>query len=164
MGIRHRKSIPFVICIWQKAKEMLLLSVGRLFIWSKVWRTRCLHLSGRILKKVSHIKTWFNERGQLAFTCSLRDQVINIMVLCTTHKLNIKFNFGPLHTRAKRIPWPWNCESPEESVQRPSSQHTSKIMLCGHGPSSVVCKSYVIRPLNHMLFQWIYIHAGPHAW
>jgi hypothetical protein len=34
-------------------------------------------------------------------------------------------------------PWPWDCESPKGSVQRPS-QHTSKIMSCGHGPSSVV--------------------------
>ena len=37
---------------------------------------------------------------------------------------------GPLpHT--SREPWPWNCESPEESVQRPS-QDTSEIMYCGH--------------------------------
>jgi hypothetical protein len=35
-------------------------------------------------------------------------------------------------------PWPlWNCESPKESVRR-LSQHTSWIMQCGHGPSSVV--------------------------
>ena len=34
-------------------------------------------------------------------------------------------------------PWPRNCKSPKESVQRPS-HYTSKIMWCGHGPSSVV--------------------------
>ena len=34
-------------------------------------------------------------------------------------------------------PWPWNCESPNESVQR-LSQDTSKIMYCGHGPSNAV--------------------------
>ena len=34
-------------------------------------------------------------------------------------------------------PWPWNCVSPKESVQKPS-QDTSIIMWCGHGPSRVV--------------------------
>ena len=34
-------------------------------------------------------------------------------------------------------PWPYNCESPKESAQRPS-QDTSKIMYCDHRPSSVV--------------------------
>ena len=33
--------------------------------------------------------------------------------------------------------WPWNCESPKESVQK-QSQHTSKLMWCGHGSSSVM--------------------------
>ena len=37
----------------------------------------------------------------------------------------------------KNWTWPWNCENPEEWVQRPS-QHTSKIMYCSHKPSSVV--------------------------
>jgi hypothetical protein len=34
-------------------------------------------------------------------------------------------------------PWPWNCESPKESVQR-LSQDTSKLMYCGHRSPSVV--------------------------
>ena len=34
-------------------------------------------------------------------------------------------------------PWPWNCDNPKESVQRPS-QRTSKITECGHRPSTVV--------------------------
>ena len=33
--------------------------------------------------------------------------------------------------------WPQNCEPPKENVQRPS-QHTSRIMHCGHGPSRVM--------------------------
>ena len=43
-------------------------------------------------------------------------------------------------------PRPWNCESPNESVQRPS-QHTSKIMSCDQGSSSVV---------------WSHMWWGPH--
>jgi hypothetical protein len=35
---------------------------------------------------------------------------------------------GPLYTRGCQEPWPWNCESPKESVQRPPSQHTSQVM------------------------------------
>jgi hypothetical protein len=48
-------------------------------------------------------------------------------------------------SNTSREPWLRNCvtmsrdyePSPKESLQRPS-QHTSKIMQCGHGPSSVV--------------------------
>ena len=32
-------------------------------------------------------------------------------------------------SHTSREPWPWNCESPKESVQRPPSQHTSMIIM-----------------------------------
>ena len=64
---------------------------------------------------------------------------------------------GTSHTSQE--PWPWNCESPNESVQG-ASQDTSKIMLCGHIPSSVV-RSH-LRPGTQPNI--ITIHACPHTW
>ena len=57
-------------------------------------------------------------------------------------------------------PWPWNCKSPKESVQR-LSQDTFKIMKCGPGYSSVVW-SHMWPALNRMLFQWIYACMSSH--
>ena len=53
--------------------------------------------------------------------------------------------------------WPWDCESPKVSVPR-LSQDTSKIMSCGHGPSSVVCSPRMQQcPLPHVISMNFYL-------
>ena len=61
-------------------------------------------------------------------------------------------------------PWPQNCESPKESVQW-LSQDTSKIMQCGHIPSSVVWSHMWSRPstkcyFNEFLYMQVLTHDG----
>ena len=52
-------------------------------------------------------------------------------------------------------PWPRNCESPKQSVQRPS-QHTSKLMSCGHESSCVVWSRIWRGPLTKCYFNEFY--------
>ena len=62
----------------------------------------------------------------------------------------------PLHTHEAKEPWPWNCGSPNESVQRPS-QHTSNIIVVRS--RILKCEVLCDRFLNQMLFQRTSIHA-----
>ena len=63
-------------------------------------------------------------------------------------------------------PWPWNCASPKESVHMPS-QNTSKVMYCGHGPSSeamwlgprrnaISMNFYSCSPSRNRISQWLW--------
>ena len=70
-------------------------------------------------------------------------------------------NWGPLHTTSQE-PWPWNRESPKESVQRPS-QHTSKIMSCGHIPSSVVWSHMWLGPQPNASSMNFYSYESSHT-
>ena len=58
-------------------------------------------------------------------------------------------------------PWPWNCESPKERVQRPS-QHTSNIMQCGHGPSSVAWSHLWPAPQPNAISMNLYLYGSSH--
>ena len=59
--------------------------------------------------------------------------------------------------------WPWDCESPKESVQRLILRH-----LRNHVVWSRILKwsmkSYVAGSINQMLFQRISFHASHHTW
>ena len=58
-------------------------------------------------------------------------------------------------------PWPWKCESPKESVQRPS-QDTSKVMECGHRPSSVMWSHMRLRPQPNAISMNVYSCGSSH--
>jgi hypothetical protein len=72
----------------------------------------------------------------------------------TTSKWNSCEGFNLEHWSQEL--WPWNCESPKEIVQRPSSQHTSNIMKCGNGPLSVVWSHMWLGPSTNCSFNEIY--------
>ena len=59
-------------------------------------------------------------------------------------------------------PWPWNCESPKESVQRPSNTPPKSCSVVTD--PQLYCEVICDWVINQMLFQWICIHAGPHTW
>ena len=58
-------------------------------------------------------------------------------------------------------PQPWNCESHQKSVQRPS-QYTSKIMQRGHGPSSVVWSHMWMGPQPNSISMNFYSYMSSH--
>ena len=96
--------------------------------------------------------TW-NSRAAIKMSC---------MMACWN--LLMEANLGPLHTRTQE-PWPWNCESPKESVPR-LSQHISKIILVWSHDPQVYCEetiSYVTGPQPNVismnfLFTWVFIY------
>ena len=119
-----------------------------------------LRLSRTQSPKILHVErfSWlgwikclvFGQVFTIVFTRTCSNRAMDARTPPTTCKL------GPLHTRAKCCD---HCESPKESVQRPS-QHTSKITYVVMDPQ-VHCDVIWGRALNQMLFQWNPSHAGP---
>ena len=78
-----------------------------------VWPQRLISSQGR---------RW---RAKAWISCTLRWAPTNLTEARKQKKGKVDGAKG--HFTHEPEPWPWNCESPEESVQRPS-QHTSKLM------------------------------------
>jgi hypothetical protein len=102
--------------LWHKAMSIILFNTGLLSkgLQQLLW---ALHLVKKGTREMGLQQSWAND-------CVL-----------VWSKQSYLAQRATSHTSQE--PWPWTCERPQESVQKPS-QHTSKIIWCGHGPSSVV--------------------------
>ena len=73
----------------------------------------------------------------------------------------IKFNVLRATSHTSQEPWPRSCESPKESVLRPS-QDISKIMHRGHKPSSVMWSHAWPSPQLNVISMNSYSHESSH--
>jgi hypothetical protein len=83
-------------------------------------------------------------------------RVLNFNRYLTTSVTNSHFTHEP---RAMTME---SWDTKRKSVQRPS-QDTSKIVQCGHGPSSANVKSYVSGPSTKCNPRNFHFHTGPHT-
>ena len=104
-----------------------------------------------------YVNSFIVDKGPLVKTSPLQDQGSSLISI-GIHQYDLRFLIwgsllptSPLvlwiraTSHTSQEPWPWNCESPKESVQRPS-HHTSKIMLGDHKSSSVVWSHMYLGP------------------
>ena len=116
-------------------------------IWTPFFILRCwgLKKGGLSLWGASYVHV------DLAFTFRLRIQLESMK----------SWFFTSLRATShmSQEPWPWNCESPKESVQRPSQDHVMwlRIFKCS-------VKSYVTGPSTKCYVNEFSIHVGPHTW
>ena len=121
-------------------------------------RWTSLHNKANMMKtlEVEFLCWWFDCRRQLSSSSTYpRPTKSKACEEMTRGKLQACFFKIGATSHTSQEPWPWDCESPEESAQRPS-QHTSKIMSCGHGSSSVLWSHVWLRPRPNVVSTNLY--------
>ena len=140
----------------QKKLYYFLICLGR---WDKTTNNNNHLTLGS--PKGCGISTYPNLNSQVQIGASFKGQIV-INKETTRYRGSTHVHLQLRATsHTSQEPWPWNCESWNESVQRPS-QHASKIMQCGHGCSSVVWSHMQLGPRSNAISMNFYSCGSSH--